>query len=32
MILEAQLAHAKRGDAQKAYDRPIFNQQRIDVM
>ena len=31
-ILEAQLAHAKRGDVQKAYDRTTFGDQRIRVM
>lgn len=31
-VLEAQLAHAKRGDIQKAYDRTTFNDQRITVM
>lgn len=31
-ILEAQLAHAKRGDVQKAYDRTTFGAQRITVM
>ncbi len=31
-VLEAQLAHAKRGDIQKAYDRTTFNDQRISVM
>lgn len=32
MIFEAQLAYAKRGGAQKAYDRPGFNPQRIDLI
>ena len=27
-VLEAQLAHAKRGDVQKAYDRTTFDDQR----
>lgn len=31
-ILEAQLAHAKRGDVQKAYDRTTFNDDRRRVM
>jgi len=31
-VLEAQLAHAKRGDVQKAYDRTTFNDQRVRVM
>lgn len=31
-ILEAQLAHAKRGDVQKAYDRTTFNDERRRVM
>lgn len=31
-VLEAQLAHAKRGDVQKAYDRTTFNDQRVQVM
>lgn len=31
-VLEAQLAHAKRGDVQKAYDRTTFGDQRIQVM
>jgi integrase len=31
-VLEAQLAHAKRGDVQKAYDRTTFDDQRIKVM
>jgi integrase len=31
-ILEAQLAHAKRGDVQKAYDRTTFNEERRRVM
>jgi integrase len=31
-ILEAQLAHAKKGDVQKAYDRTTFNDQRRKVM
>jgi len=31
-VLEAQLAHAKRGDVQKAYDRTTFNDERIKVM
>ena len=31
-VLEAQLAHAKRGDVQKAYDRTTFGDQRIKVM
>lgn len=31
-ILEAQLAHAKKGDVQKAYDRTTFNEDRIRAM
>jgi hypothetical protein len=31
-VLEAQLAHAKRGDVQKAYDRTTFDDQRREVM
>lgn len=31
-ILEAQLAHAKKGDVQKAYDRTTFNDARRKVM
>lgn len=31
-ILEAQLAHAKRGDVQKAYDRTTFDEDRCRVM
>lgn len=31
-VLEAQLAHAKRGDVQKAYDRTTFDDQRRKVM
>ena len=31
-VLEAQLAHAKRGDVAKAYDRTTFDDQRIQVM
>ena len=31
-VLEAQLAHAKKGDVQKAYDRTTFNEQRRLVM
>jgi integrase len=31
-VLEAQLAHAKRGDVQKAYDRTQFLDQRRKVM
>ena len=31
-ILEVQLAHAKRGDVQKAYDRSTFGTQRITAM
>jgi len=31
-VLEAQLAHAKRGDVQQAYDRTEFNDQRKRVM
>ncbi len=31
-VLEAQLAHAKRGDAQKAYDRTTFDDDRRRVM
>ena len=31
-VLEAQLAHVKRGDVQKAYDRTTFGDQRITVM
>ena len=31
-VLEAQLAHAKRGDVQKAYDRTTFGDQRRQVM
>ena len=31
-VLEAQLAHAKRGDVQKAYDRTTFTDQRRVVM
>lgn len=31
-VLEAQLAHAKKGDVQKAYDRTTFDEQRIGVM
>ena len=31
-VLEAQLAHAKRGDVQKAYDRTTFDDQRVKVM
>lgn len=31
-VLEAQLAHAKRGDVQKAYDRTTFGDQRVTVM
>lgn len=31
-VLEAQLAHAKKGDVQKAYDRTTFDEQRIKVM
>lgn len=31
-VLEAQLAHAKKGDVQKAYDRTTFDDQRRQVM
>ena len=31
-VLEAQLAHAKRGDVQKAYDRTTFGSARRDAM
>jgi integrase len=31
-VLEAQLAHAKKGDVQKAYDRTTFNEQRRQIM
>lgn len=31
-ILEAQLAHAKKGDVQKAYDRTTFGDARKDAM
>lgn len=31
-VLEAQLAHAKKGDVQKAYDRTTFTTQRRDAM
>ena len=31
-ILEAQLAHAKKGDVQKAYDRTTFNDERRTAM
>lgn len=31
-VLEAQLAHAKKGDVQKAYDRTTFDDQRRKVM
>ena len=31
-VLEAQLAHAKRGDIQKAYDRTTFDDDRRRVM
>lgn len=31
-VLEAQLAHAKKGDVQKAYDRTTFDDQRCEVM
>ncbi|NLC59708.1 MAG: tyrosine-type recombinase/integrase, partial [Gammaproteobacteria bacterium] len=31
-VLEAQLAHAKRGDVQKAYDRTQFLEERRDLM
>jgi integrase len=31
-VLEAQLAHAKRGDVQKAYDRTTFDDARRDAM
>ena len=31
-ILEAQLAHAKKGDVQKAYDRTTFNDERRNAM
>lgn len=31
-VLEAQLAHAKRGDVQKAYDRTQFLEERRDMM
>jgi integrase len=31
-VLEAQLAHAKKGDVQKAYDRTTFNDERRRVM
>lgn len=31
-VLEAQLAHAKRGDVQKAYDRTTFGDERRKVM
>lgn len=31
-ILEAQLAHAKRGDVQKAYDRTTFDEKRVREM
>ena len=31
-VLEAQLAHAKKGDVQKAYDRTTFNDKRRKVM
>ena len=31
-VLEAQLAHAKRGDVQKAYDRTQFLQERVVAM
>ena len=31
-LLEAQLAHAKRGDVRKAYDRAVFNDKRRSAM
>lgn len=31
-VLEAQLAHAKRGDVQKAYDRTTFGDARREAM
>ncbi|MGF6921726.1 hypothetical protein [Paraburkholderia sp. 40] len=31
-VLEAQFAHAKRGDVQKAYDRTTFDEDRCRVM
>lgn len=31
-VLEAQLAHAKKGDVQKAYDRTTFNDERRNMM
>ncbi|HET8898344.1 MAG TPA: integrase [Rhodanobacteraceae bacterium] len=31
-VLEAQLAHAKRGEVQKAYDRTTFDDKRREVM
>jgi integrase len=31
-VLEAQLAHAKKGDVRKAYDRTVFNEARRQVM
>ena len=31
-VLEAQLAHAKKGDVQKAYDRTTFNDERCRMM
>lgn len=31
-VLEAQLAHAKKGDVQKAYDRTTFNEERRRTM
>jgi integrase len=31
-VLEAQLAHAKKGDVQKAYDRTTFNDERRRIM
>jgi len=31
-VLEAQLAHAKKGDVQKAYDRTTFGDERRRVM
>lgn len=31
-VLEAQLAHAKRGDVQQAYDRTVFTDERRRVM
>lgn len=31
-LLEAQLAHAKRGDVRKAYDRAVFNDERREAM